>query len=68
MWMMYRIENNRQGDLIAFLRSFRDGDVLPHGRAVPLRVLELIRERHREWVAVGAGLGRAIVRPLILEE
>ena len=68
MWMMYRIENNRQGDLIAFLRSFRDGDVFPRGRAVPLRVLELIRERYREWVAVGAGLGRAIVRPLTPEE
>ncbi len=64
MWMIYRIENNRQGDLIAFLRSFRDGDVFPRGKAVPLRVLELIRERYREWVAVGSGLGRVIVRPL----
>ena len=68
MWMIYRIENDRQGDLIAFLRSFRDGDVFPRGRAAPLRVLELIRERYQEWVAVGEGLGRAIVRPLTPNE
>ena len=66
MWMVYRIER-REGDLIAYLRSFVDGVTFPRGAGVALRVLTEVKQTYQGWVS-GAGLGRVIIRPLTSAE